>query len=77
MVVRTPASAINIEQRLLLPIQPASFAAPYALHPSCTALKTLFDQKKLAVVANMGMVAQPSSRVALQTQGQKRPANLF
>jgi uncharacterized protein (DUF1501 family) len=75
--VRTAASGINIEQRLLLPIQPASFAAPFGLHPSCTALKTLFDQKKLAVVANVGMLVQPSTRVALQTQGQKRPASLF
>lgn len=75
--VRTPASGINIEQRLLLPIQPTSFAAPYGLHPSCAALKTLFDQNKLAVIANMGMLVQPSTRVALQTQGQKRPASLF
>ena len=75
--VRTAASGINVEQRLLLPIQPASFSAPYGMHPSCVALKTLFDQKKLAVVANMGMLVQPSSRVALQTQGQKRPASLF
>ena len=75
--VRSPASGINIEQRLLLPIQPTNFAAPYGLHPSCAAWKTLFDQKKLAVVANMGNLAQPSTRVALQTQGQKRPASLF
>ncbi len=75
--VRSVASGINIEQRLLLPIQSASFAAPFGLHPNCVAMKTLFDQKKLAVVANMGMLVQPSTRVALQTQGQKRPASLF
>lgn len=75
--VRSVSSGINIEQRLLLPIQPASIAAPFGLHPSCTGLKTLFDQKKLAVVANTGMLVQPSTRIALQTQGQKRPANLF
>jgi uncharacterized protein (DUF1501 family) len=75
--VRTPASGINIEQKNLLPLQPANLSAPYGLHPSCSAMKTLFDAKKLAVVANMGMLTQPSSRLALTTQGQKRPASLF
>jgi uncharacterized protein (DUF1501 family) len=75
--VRPAASGINIEQSVLLPIQPASTANPYGFHPSCAGLKTLFEQKKLAVVANMGMLVQPSQRAALQTQGQPRPANLF
>ena len=75
--VRSAASGVNIEQRLLLPIQPASLAAQHGLHPSCAGMKGLFDKKKLAVVANMGMLVQPSTRAALQTQGQNRPANLF
>jgi uncharacterized protein (DUF1501 family) len=75
--VRSPSSGLNIEQRVLLPIQAASFGGSFGLHPSCSAMKTLFDQKKLAVAANMGMLAQPSGRIALQMQGQKRPASLF
>ena len=75
--VRNTSSGLNIEQRQLLPIQPASLATPLGLHPSCTGLKNFFDAKKLAIVANMGMLVQPSTRAALQTQGQRRPANLF
>jgi uncharacterized protein (DUF1501 family) len=75
--IRTPASGINIPQGQLLPIQPASLGTPFGFHPACAPLKTLFDQKTLAVVANMGMLAQPSAKAALETQGAPRPANLF
>jgi uncharacterized protein (DUF1501 family) len=75
--IRTPASGINIPQAQLQPIQPASLGTPFGFHPACAPLKTLFDQKKLAVVANMGMLAQPSTKAALETQGALRPANLF
>lgn len=75
--IRTPASGINIAQGQLQPIQPTSIATPFGFHPACAALKTLFDQKKLAVVANMGMLVQPSTKVPLETQGAPRPANLF
>ena len=49
---------------------------PYGFHPACGPLKALFDQKKLAVVANMGMPVQPSTRSGLES-GAPRPANLF
>ncbi len=75
--IRTPASGINIPQGQLQPIQPASLGSPFGFHPACAPLKTLFDQRKLAVVANMGMLAQPSTKAGLETQGALRPANLF
>ena len=75
--VRTAASGINIPQSQLLPIQPASVSAPFGLHPSCAALRVLFEQKKLAVVANMGMLTHPSTRQSLTAQPTMRPANLF
>ena len=76
-VVRTIASGINIAQSSLLPIQPTSVATPFGFHPSCSGLKTLFDQKKLAVVANMGMLVQPSTRSGLTNLSNARPPNLF
>ncbi len=75
--VRAPVSGINIAQAQLLPIQPARSSPPYGLHPACGPLKALFEQRKLAVVANVGMLVQPSSKVALETQGAPRPGNLF
>ena len=39
--------------------------------------RTLFNQKKLAVVANVGMLVQPSTKAGLETGGAPRPANLF
>jgi uncharacterized protein (DUF1501 family) len=75
--IRTAASGINIAQADLLPIQPASLSTPFGFHPACAPLKALFDRKNLAVVANVGMLAQPSSKTGLETQGAPRPANLF
>lgn len=75
--IRTPASGVNIPQAQLLPVQPARLATPFGFHPSCGAFKALFDARRLAVIANMGMLVQPSTKAGLETQGQPRPANLF
>ncbi len=75
--IRTPASGINIPRAQLQPIQPASVATPFGFHPACAPLKALFDQKRLAVVANVGMLVQPSTKPGLETEGAPRPANLF
>ena len=75
--VRPAASQINIPQAQLLPVQPARGGPAYGFHPACAPLRDLFSQKKLAVIANVGMLAQPSTRPALLTGGAPRPANLF
>jgi uncharacterized protein (DUF1501 family) len=75
--VRTPESGINIPQGQLQPIQPASLATPFGFHPACAPLKTLFDQKRLAVIANAGTLVQASTKPGLEMQGAPRPANLF
>jgi uncharacterized protein (DUF1501 family) len=75
--IRTPASGINVAQAQLLPVQPARGGPSYGFHPSCAPLQTLFNQKKLAVIANMGMLVQPSSKGGLESGGAPRPANLF
>jgi uncharacterized protein (DUF1501 family) len=75
--IRTVASGINIPQAQLLPIQPATLPAPFGFHPACAPLKSLFDAKQLAVVANMGILVQPSTKFGLEAQAAPRPANLF
>jgi len=60
--VRTAASGIQLAQASLLPIQPVSLGTPFALHPSLDELQTLFAQRKLAVLANVGTLVQPTSK---------------
>lgn len=75
--IRPAASGINIPQAQLLPVQPARGGPAYGFHPACAPLRDLFSQKRLAVIANVGMLAQPSTRSGLLTGGAPRPANLF
>ena len=75
--VRTPGSGINIPQSQLQPIQPTSVPTPFGFHPACAQLKALFDQRKLAVIANVGTLVQPSTRAGLESHSLPQPANLF
>jgi uncharacterized protein (DUF1501 family) len=74
--VRTAASGINIPLASLNAIQPLSSPTPFGLHPSMAELKTLFDQKKMAVLCNVGTLLQPTTK-ADYAAGRYRPANLF
>jgi uncharacterized protein (DUF1501 family) len=74
--VRTVASGINLPLASLNTIQPLSSPTPFGLHPSMTEMKTLFDQKKLAVLCNVGTLLQPTTK-ADYVAGRYRPANLF
>ncbi len=49
----------------------------YALHPAMTGLKALFDSGKLAVVANVGPLTQPTSKAQYQGSAAFRPYQLF
>jgi uncharacterized protein (DUF1501 family) len=60
--VRTAASGIQLTQGSLLPIQPLSTATPSGLHPSLVELQTLFTQRKLAILANVGTLVQPTTK---------------
>ena len=72
--VRPPASNVNLTQAELLPIQPASSATPYGLHPQLTELQPLFSQRKLAILANVGPLNQPTTKTNYLSV---RPQNLF
>jgi uncharacterized protein (DUF1501 family) len=75
--IRTPASGICLPQTELLPVQPARGGPAYGFHPSCAPWQDLFASKKLAVVANVGMLAQPTTRAGILNGSAARPANLF
>jgi uncharacterized protein (DUF1501 family) len=75
--VRTVASGINIPQSSLLGIQPSNLATPLGLNPNLPLFKKLFDDKKLAIVGNMGNMIRPNSRAGLLAGTEIQPANLF
>lgn len=60
----------------LLPIS-ASNGTPYALNDGLTAIAPLWTQQKLAVVANVGMLVQPTSRAEYLAGTATVPTNLF
>jgi uncharacterized protein (DUF1501 family) len=49
----------------------------FALHPFMGSLKTLFEQRRLAVVANVGPLIQPLTKAQYTAKSAPIPANLF
>jgi uncharacterized protein (DUF1501 family) len=72
--VRTTASGVNLAQSTLLAIQPSNTGTPYGLHPDLSDLHPLFTQRRLAILANVGPLNEPTTRA---TYLSKRPDNLF
>ena len=71
--VRPTASGLNIAQSDLLGIQPTGTPA-FGLHPELSELHPLFALKKLAILANVGPLNEPTTK---SNYVQKRPENLF
>ncbi|HEY0780830.1 MAG TPA: DUF1501 domain-containing protein [Thermoanaerobaculia bacterium] len=72
-------ATIAVPQASLLPITPLSGGdgRPWALHPSLPQLKALFDQQKLALLANVGPLVAPLSRTAYLNGSTAVPPQLF
>jgi uncharacterized protein (DUF1501 family) len=72
-------TGLSLLQTALQPnqIQPLSAGTTYAFHPDLTDFKTLFDQKKLAVLANAGVLIQPVTRAQYLARTTPLPLNLF
>ena len=72
---RPPSSAINLAQASLLPIQPVNLGMPFGLHPALPELQTLFAQRKMAILANVGTLLQPTTKA--QYNAGVRPLSLY
>lgn len=71
------AQGLAIAQNTLLPITPPSMGGQvWGFNPAITELKPLFDQGKMAIVANVGCLVQPLTRATYQA-GAPRPYQLF
>ena len=72
---RSGATGAAIGRGELVPIAPTGLPR-YGLHPNLSALAPLFEQGKLAVVANVGALTAPLTR-ADYLSGKPHPRNLF
>lgn len=70
--------AVTIDRSGLLPITPARYrdGRDYALHPALRDLQELFSQGKLAILANVGTLVQPTT-LASYRAGAGLPPHLF
>ena len=59
------------------PVYAASGGAPYAFHSDLHELSSMFSNKELAVVANVGSLVQPTTRDQYLRQVAPLPINLF
>jgi len=75
--VRGLSSGIQLSQAELLPVSPIApnTYGAFGLHPDLTEVKSLFDARKLAFLANVGVLTQPTSKVDYAAG--RRPDNLF
>ena len=70
--VRAASSGIQLAQASLLPIQPAGLGTPFGLHPSLPELQALFNQRRLAVLANVAALTLYLMCVAASYELQRR-----
>jgi len=70
-------SVLALPQGSLLPITPPSIGSPFGFHPQLPEMQALFNQQKLAVLANVGTLVRPTTRAQFQQRQVTLPQNLF
>lgn len=68
---------IALTQAQLLGITPKTLNKNYGLHPAMTDLKTLFDAGKMAMLTNVGTLAEPLTKAEYTAASKARPDQLF
>jgi uncharacterized protein (DUF1501 family) len=72
--VRPASSNMALTQAEILPIQPGNTPSPFGLHPELSEIHPLFAQGKLAILANVGPLNEPTTKASYQAN---RPDNLY
>jgi uncharacterized protein (DUF1501 family) len=70
-------SILALPQGSLLPITPPSIGSPFGFNPQLPEMQALFNQQKLAVLANVGTLVRPTTRAQFQQRQVTLPQNLF
>ncbi|WP_293372044.1 DUF1501 domain-containing protein [Nevskia sp.] len=69
---------LALSQNSLLPINPLSVDGnQYGLHPTCGGLQSLFESGRMAVMANVGTLIQPTTPAQFRATSVPLPPNLF
>jgi len=74
---KSARGGLALAQGSLLPITSPSIGSPYAFHPRFSAMQSLFNNKHLAVLANVGTLIQPTTASQFRNRGVPVPMNLF
>jgi uncharacterized protein (DUF1501 family) len=74
---KSARGGLALAQGSLLPITPTSIGSPFAFHPRFAAMQSLFNNKHLAVLANVGTLIQPTTVSQFRKGGVAVPMNLF
>jgi uncharacterized protein (DUF1501 family) len=71
-------NGLALPQSSLLPMTPAGLTdTGLGMHPAMTSLASLFNSRKLAVVANTGPLIEPTSMLQYQQRSVELPPQLF
>ncbi|MEO6081263.1 MAG: DUF1501 domain-containing protein [Steroidobacteraceae bacterium] len=73
-------SGLAIPKASLLPLNPLNTnlnGVTFGVHPSMPGMQTLFNSGRAAVVANVGPLIRPTTKVQYQTPGWELPPQLF
>ena len=68
---------LALPQASLLPVMPPSAGVPFGLHPNLPELQSLFNQKKLAMLSNVGVLVRPVTRAQYLARTVVVPSHLF
>ena len=68
---------LAIAQGNLLPVTPPSVGLPFGFHPRFAELRSLFNSKQAAVLANVGTLIRPTTRTQFRAGQVAVPQNLF
>jgi uncharacterized protein (DUF1501 family) len=74
---KSARGGLALAQGSLLPITPTSIGSPFAFHPRFAGMQSLFNNKHLAVLANVGTLIQPTTVSQFRKGGVAVPMNLF
>lgn len=71
--------SLAIPRSSLLPVSPASYndGTSYGFHPKMAEVKQLFDNNKLSIIANVGMLAEPITQAQYEAKTKTIPPQLF
>ena len=74
---KSARGGLALAQNQLLPVNPPSINSAFAFHPRFGAMQSLFNNQRLAVLANVGTLIQPTTPTQFQRGGAALPMNLF